>query len=160
MVCPSIPFLAGGTTYTNSLLVSVATHLAFGGGLFYGVLKFFEEVEKKLNPDTRLGIAVWLLDLHPSQNVQGWRSTFAKIFERVFGWKHMSWKCFWRSCAVTVIMTLIVMLARTAASPIPKNPVLEAVSLVLLFGSGVVGGPGPGLFVSLENPVSNKPSSK
>src|SRR3981081_2403289 len=111
MVCPSIPFLAGGTTYTNSLLVSVATHLAFGGGLFYGVLKFFEEVEKKLNPDTRLGIAVWLLDLHPSQNVQGWRSTFAKIFERVFGWKHMSWKCFWRSCAVTVIMTLIVMLA-------------------------------------------------
>jgi hypothetical protein len=106
VITSSIELLAEGTAATTSLL-SIGAQLAFGGGLFYGVQKFFEEVEKKLSDNTKLEIAIWLLDLHPSKSFGAWRETFVKIFERVFGDKQLSWKCLWRSCAATAITSLI-----------------------------------------------------
>ena len=136
---PFVPLLVEEASRTSSMLASVATHFAIGGGLFLGVQKLLEEFEKKLNADTKLEIAVWLLDLRPTATIQTWRSTLPKIFNLVFGEKHLSWKCFWRSCLVTAFVTLIVMLARTFISPTPTNVVAEAMSFVLLFSSGVLG---------------------
>src|SRR4029077_20612320 len=112
---------------------------AIGGGLFYGVQKLLEEFEKKLNAGTKLEIAIWLLDLRPTVTIQTWRSTVPKLFNLVFGEKHLSRKCVWRSCLVTTVVTLIVMLVRTFISPTPKNVVAEAMSFVLLFTSRVLG---------------------
>jgi hypothetical protein len=95
---------------TNSLLASVGLHFAFGGGLFYGVQKFFEAVEKTLSADTKLEISVWLLDLRPSQPIRSWPSTFAKIFDSVFGHKIISWKFLRRSFFVTALATTLAVL--------------------------------------------------
>jgi hypothetical protein len=114
------------------------THFGIGAAVFFSVLKFFEEIEKSLSAETKLEIAVWLLRI-PGKTAESWRSIFPKIFNMVFGEKHFSWKCFRRSCEVTAIVTFIVMLARTALSPIPKNALSETVSFVLLFVSGVFG---------------------
>jgi len=40
---------------------AIATHVGIGVGLFYGVIKFFDTVGERLNEDTRLELAVWLL---------------------------------------------------------------------------------------------------
>jgi hypothetical protein len=55
------------TTGPISWLVEAGTHIGFGFGLFYGITRFFEEVEKSLNDLTKLEIVVWVLDLKPSQ---------------------------------------------------------------------------------------------
>jgi hypothetical protein len=91
----------------NSLLTWPVAHLAFAMGLFYGIQKFFKEVEEKLNAATKLEIAVWLLDLHSSENVRNWPSTFSKVFDRVFSDRYISWKFFWRSCITSAVTSLV-----------------------------------------------------
>jgi|HubBroStandDraft_6_1064221.scaffolds.fasta_scaffold326672_1 hypothetical protein len=82
--------------------------LVAGGVWFYGVQKFFKEVEEKLTDDTKLEIAVWLLDRKKvSPVLQTWPETFAKIFDRVFGRKHLSLKCFGRSCVASFSVALL-----------------------------------------------------
>jgi hypothetical protein len=68
------------------------------GGVLAGIVwKLFERVEAVLTENTKLEIAVWLLGVKVGQKVEPWPETFAKVFDRVFGTKHLSWKCFCRS---------------------------------------------------------------
>lgn len=80
-----------------------------GLGLFYGVLKFFEAIEKRLNDDTKLEIAVWLLGVRVGTRTESWPQTFAKVFDRVFGKRHLSISCLFRSvCASLLGIAVIV----------------------------------------------------
>jgi hypothetical protein len=60
-----------------------------------------------LTDRTKLEIAVWLLGVKVGQKVEPWPDTFAKVFDRVFGTKHLSWKCFWRSCIASFAASLL-----------------------------------------------------
>src|ERR1035441_7523275 len=85
------------TTITK-LIQSPPGQLAAGGVLAGIVWKFFERVEAVLTDNTKLEIAVWLLGRKKvGPKVEPWPETFAKVFDRVFGTKHLSWKCFWAS---------------------------------------------------------------
>ena len=77
--------------------VPILWHFAVGGGLFYGIQKLFKEVEEKLTDDTKLQIAIWLVGVNTTRTVENWPVTFTKMFDRVFGRQHVTWKCFWRS---------------------------------------------------------------
>lgn len=77
--------------------------LAAGVVLFGVVWGFFKGVESVLNDDTKLEVAVWLLGVKVGVKVEPWPDTFAKVFDRVFGEKHLSWKCFRRSCIATTV---------------------------------------------------------
>jgi hypothetical protein len=133
----SIQILSEGTNTATSVLPSIATHLAIGGGLFYGVQKFFEEIEKKLSVGTKDDIALWLLDLHPSGKFSDWRPTFAKLFDRVFGEKQLSWKCFWRSSLASVITSLIVVIAASLTGAFRFS--IDLPIFLLFAGSAVLG---------------------
>src|SRR5229473_3248256 len=107
-------------TVITNLINSPPGQLVAGGVLAGIVLKFFERVEAVLNEDTKLEIAVWLLGVKTAEKVQGWPDTFAKVFDRVFGTKHLSWKCFGRSCLasyaiaiLSIFISAIVTIART-----------------------------------------------
>jgi hypothetical protein len=81
---------------------------AVGGALGGIVWKFFERVEAVLKDDTKLEIAVWLLSRKKvSPTFQSWPDTFAKVFDRVFGKKHLSWGCFFKSSLATLVSCLI-----------------------------------------------------
>jgi hypothetical protein len=85
----------------GSKTIQVLTQFAVGVGLMFLIDKFFKFVEEKLTDDTKLEIAVWLLGVKVGQKVEPWPDTFAKVFDRVFGTKHLSWKCFLRSCVAS-----------------------------------------------------------
>jgi hypothetical protein len=89
------------TTITK-FIQSPPGQLAAGGVLAGIVWKFFERVETVLTDDTKLEIAVWLLGVKVGEKVEPWSGTFAKVFDRVFGAKHLSWKCLTRSCLATL----------------------------------------------------------
>jgi hypothetical protein len=119
------------------LLTTLATQAAIGGGLFCGVVKFFDTVGDRLNEDTRLGIALWLLDAKVAPALEPWPATFAKVFDRVFGERHLSWKCFSRSCMASGIIMLCVVLIgliilRADGAGITMVGIPEAVIVVLL----------------------------
>jgi hypothetical protein len=83
--------------------------IPIGLALFYGVLKFFETVEKLLNEETKKEIAVWLLGIRTGVQIEPWPRTFAKIFDRVFGTKHFSISCICRSTFASLLgITIIV----------------------------------------------------
>ena len=103
------------TTITK-LINSPPGQLAAGGVLAGIVWKFFERVEAVLTDQTKLEISRWLRVKNVETGIVAaeavnWPVTFAKVFDRVFGTKHLSWKCFRRSCAVTVVVLLISKLA-------------------------------------------------
>jgi hypothetical protein len=91
-------------TSIPGVLGAVGAHLAVGGVLFYGVEKFFAKVEEKLNDGTKLEIAVWLLGVGVSQKLEPWPDTFARVFDRVFGEKHLTLRCFLRSSVVSFVV--------------------------------------------------------
>jgi|ERR1017187_8695516 hypothetical protein len=91
------------TTFMK-LIQSPPGQLVAGGALAGIVWKFFERVESVLNENTKLEIAIWLLGRKKlSPSFQNWPDTFAKVFDQVFGKRHLSWKCFDRSTTATTI---------------------------------------------------------
>jgi hypothetical protein len=82
--------------------------------MMYVIKKFFKEVEEGLSENTKLEIAVWLLGVKTADKVQSWPDTFAKVFDRVFGKNHLSWRCFWRSAIASfTALAVSLMMAST-----------------------------------------------
>ncbi len=79
------------------------------GGILAGIVwKFFERLEAVLTDQTKLEIAVWLVGRKKvGPKVEPWPETFAKVFDRVFGSKHFSWKCFRRSCMASGALAVV-----------------------------------------------------
>src|ERR1035437_5148429 len=95
------------TTITK-LIQSPPGQVVAGGVLAGMVWKFFERVEAVLTDQTKLEVAVWLVGRKPlGPKIGPWPDTFAKVIDRVFGTKHLSWKCFWRSCGASLLMSMV-----------------------------------------------------
>src|SRR5262249_50998177 len=94
------------TTITN-FINSPPGHLVAGGVLAGIIWKFFERVEGVLKDETKKEIGIWLLHVKVGHHVGPWPDTFAKVFDRVFGSKHLSLKCFLRSCVASLFMVII-----------------------------------------------------
>jgi hypothetical protein len=112
--------MADALTTISKIINSPPGQLAAGGVLAGIVWKFFERVEAVLKDDTKLEIAVWLLDRKKmSPTFQNWPETFTKVFDRVFGEKHLSEKCFNRSLLASMIVAGITWfyLVATGSSP-------------------------------------------
>ena len=108
------------TTITK-LINSPPGQLAAGGVLAGIVWKFFERVESVLNEDTKLEIAVWLLGRKKfGPKVQPWPDTFAKVFDRVFGSRHISVRCFGLSALISFAVGIL--LTIYAPSPYRSMP--------------------------------------
>jgi len=136
--------MADALTTISKLINSPPGQLAAGGVLAGIVWKLFERVEAVLNENTKLEIAVWLLGVKVGQKVEPWPDTFAKVFDRVFGTKHLSWKCFWRSflasCAALCLTLLFTSWNRNLNWYVAKNIVLEAhlwLPLVVLIANAI-----------------------
>jgi hypothetical protein len=91
--------------------------LAAGGVLADIVWKFFERVEGVLSDQTKLEIAVWLLGVKAGRKVEPGPDTFAKVFDRVFGPKHLSWKCFGRSCLGSYAIAILSIFVSAIVTP-------------------------------------------
>jgi hypothetical protein len=94
------------TTITN--LINSPPGVVVAGAALAGIVwKFFERVEAVLTENTKLEIAVWLLGVKLGRAVESWPQTFARVFDQVFGEKHLSWKCFWRSCLASYAIVVL-----------------------------------------------------
>ncbi len=86
-------------------------HAATWATIAFGIGYLFEQAENVASSETKAAVSRWLNNLDPAGAVASWPTTFATIFDHVFGECHLSWRCFSRSCvasfASVAIMTLI-----------------------------------------------------
>jgi hypothetical protein len=78
-----------------------------------GIWALFDRAETVVHPKIRGRLSDWLTAKTPIQ-IEDWPGMFASVFDRVFGKKHISWRCFRRSAIVSVISVGIMSLVVTA----------------------------------------------
>jgi hypothetical protein len=80
------------------------------GGVIAGLVwKCFERVEVVLTDDTKLEIAVWLVGAKPlGPKMEPWPDTIIRLFDVVFGRKHLSLQCFLRSFMVSFVLSVAI----------------------------------------------------
>src|SRR5712692_11213571 len=108
-------------TVTN-LINSPPGQLVAGSALAGMVWVFSERVEAVLAEDTKLKVAVWLLDREKGAEgldakAKKWPATFASVFDTIFGEKHLTWRCFRRSCLVSACGIILMFLLWGAIHP-------------------------------------------
>ncbi len=113
----------------TDLINSPPAYLVAGGALATLVWKIFERIENVLTEGTKQEIASWLrvrsIDAAlVAESLTNWPNTFTKIFDRVFGTRHLSWKCLLRSLAasstVTVLLVMLTPLLSRHHEPVPN----------------------------------------
>jgi len=100
------------TTTITKLINSPPGQLAAGGVLAGIVWKFFKNVGDVLNESTNREIARWIRVKSfetgiVADEAGNWPNTFAKVFDHVFGTKHLSWFCFERSVTASCLASMI-----------------------------------------------------
>jgi hypothetical protein len=125
-----LPVMAATGTWT-----AVVTQIGVGLGLFYAVVKFFDTVGDRLNEDTKLEIAVRLLDVGTGVRFAHWPETFLSIFDRVFGTRHLTLRCFFRSATASLLALLLLCSVYLTIGRLPPfyNHLLVAYGLKLHF---------------------------
>ncbi len=76
-------------------------------GLIGGVWGIFERAETVIKDDLRRQISTWLKSDFSEKIDSDLPSMFINIFDNIFGKKHLSFKCFFRSCIVSIIAVII-----------------------------------------------------
>src|SRR5579864_3676343 len=92
-----------------NLINSPPGQLVAGAALAGIVWKFFERVEAVLTDSTKKDIAQWLRVRNFESGILtdealNWPNTFAEVFDRVFGKKHLSLNCFLRSVLASFVL--------------------------------------------------------
>ena len=104
--------------------------LSLGGGIWV----LFERAETVIKPNVREDISRWLRNLDPGGSLRNWPDAFGKVFDSVFGERHLSWKCFVRSAITSIIsvaiMTVLFIILTTQAS----LPDLEGYLFIVMSG--------------------------
>ena len=73
-----------------------------------GLWILFSRAETVASPEAKAAITSWLRNVKPEGTLSNWPSTFADVFDSVFGKKHLSWRCFWRSCIASFLAVSVV----------------------------------------------------
>jgi len=125
------------TTLTR-LFNSPPGQLAAGGVLAGITWKFFERVEAVLTEETKLEIARWLRVKSfetgfVTSEPANWPATFAKVFDRLFGAKHLSWKCLCRSSIASLSVTIVSFVIASGAQILLDWRFLLTFSLLVVF---------------------------
>lgn len=95
----------------SGLIVSLPQYLSAWIALMFGVWFLFEKAEESVTPQVRQTVSRWLMKLDVAAAVRTWPSSFLRIFDSVFGRRHLSLRCFLRSSLVSLasvtILTMI-----------------------------------------------------
>lgn len=78
---------------------------------------FFERLDKVTTLGARTEMSARLLRLGRPPRMHLWSESFAALFDRIFGRKHLSWHCFRRSSVASIVFVGVVALVYTALFP-------------------------------------------
>jgi hypothetical protein len=83
-------------------------YLMAWGGTTAGLWFLFVRAEKALSEDAREKVAGWVAEADLGKGIRSIPHQFALLFDRVFGERHLSLRCFLRSTVASVVAVVIV----------------------------------------------------
>src|SRR4051812_21278960 len=104
--------MADTLTIISNFISSPSGRLAAGLALATGVAKGFKHLGDLTSEKTNKEIARWLRVKHfesgiVTEEAVHWPDTFAKVFDRAFGEKHLSWRCFGLSSVTSLSLACL-----------------------------------------------------
>ncbi len=85
----------------------LATNWGWAAGLAGSMLGLTLLAGKLLNPGIKDSIALWLMG---AESEQSWSRSFCALFDAVFGARHLSLKCLWRSALASLVAVVVIWL--------------------------------------------------
>ncbi len=86
------------------------TYLLAWVALVSGLMTLFSFAEEVTKSEVKSAVTKWLLNINVEGSFSNWPGQFAGIFDGVFGKRHISFRCFWRSCIASISSVVIVLL--------------------------------------------------
>lgn len=109
------------------------------------ILTLFGYAEKCVKPEVRSAVSNWLGNIPLEGFLNNWSTHFGEVFDGIFGKRHLTWRCFWRSCLASIFafIVAIVILPFTGTvkilmPPLPSDliyssKVISSVAFFILF---------------------------
>ena len=124
------PRIAAGLVGFALVLDFFVGNLAAEGGLleFYvfawasttgGLWFLFEKAEKALSEESRDTVVGWVREADFKSGIESISAQFATLFDKLFGERHLSRRCFARSCVASLITTML-LIAAWLTSRLPR----------------------------------------
>jgi hypothetical protein len=139
------PQIAGGVLITAVLLGrfvgEVSSGISFQSYVFAwaaataGLWFLFDKAETTMSYQARRALAEWLRGSNLRQVIGSFPSQFLVLFDRIFGERHLTWRCFTRSAVASLFTVWVVSLVWAVRHPPPS---ILAGGL-LLFGLTIFG---------------------
>lgn len=92
------------------ILIIIGSYFGMAGGVW----ALFDRADKALKGEAKKSISRWLTETNPTAENSKWPGQFISIFDSVFGEKHLSWRCFFRSSIASYIAIIILSLVYVA----------------------------------------------
>jgi len=147
------PILVLGTASTTiSISVALAvlgwsrlgleTYLALWATVAGGVWFLFDKTEQSVGSGVRRQASEWLQTSTMRELLDEVPTLFQVMFDRVFGTRHVSWTCFYRSCFASLVAVTLVMAGwfstRPEARILASEPAFIRSVLWLVFFTGLL----------------------
>jgi len=95
--------VAGGLTADSGVEFYLMAWAGTTGGIWF----LFEKAEQTLSDETRRTVAARLREADARVAIESIPSQFALLFDRVFGERHLSWRCFKRSSVASLVAAAV-----------------------------------------------------
>lgn len=105
-------------------------------------LTLFWYAEKCIKPEVRSAVSNWLGNIRLEGFLNNWSTHFGEVFDGIFGKRHLTWRCFWRSCLASIFTFIVAIVilpftgtVRILMPPIPSDLIDSPrfVSSIVLF---------------------------
>lgn len=87
--------------------MTLLAFLALWVALARGVWWLFSQGDDAFTPDFKRRVGRWLARVDPQQITTSWPSTWARLFDAVFGQRHFSLRCLIRSCVASLAAVVL-----------------------------------------------------
>ena len=86
-------------------------------GIVTGVWTLFDQASKVLKPEAIERVSQWLRSGVSEVENSDWPTIFGEIFDAVFGERHLTFSCFWRSSIASAFAVTVMAFLVTAVTP-------------------------------------------
>jgi hypothetical protein len=104
-----------------------------------GTWVLFERAELTMSVHGKQAVSRWLHNVDPEASVATWPTLFGRIFDSVFGERHLSWQCFRRSCVASFLATGLLLIIWATWRPLEWVHLYNNKSFVWIFSLWILG---------------------
>lgn len=104
------------------------------------IWKLFDRIEKVATDEAKEKTNTWLHNVNPGERLHYLSDMFGNSFDSVFGEKHLSWKCFFRSGVASVLSAIAVLFFWVGLNPVEGENFIKGFDSKMIITFAVVVG--------------------